>query len=263
MGRLASGVLLWASLVSARLNLGPLCLYLTLDRVVVMFTIFIYILAGIEIYQKRRQLRQFSHPGPLEVVDNPFISTKTTKIEVTSEPAESRNQSEPSLKTENEGIGVLPSRQYMEYSITIESGANAMKSPRIERPRTALEANTAAWGYTRIAFLFFIALLITWVSPAMMFLHEPNASSLLVPSPLPRNLLPRGKLTYNVLAGSIVSQPSLCIGPPRQTEFRTQLRRLSRSASPRFLERPYLLHHFSPRFSESPATDKGWLPFTV
>jgi hypothetical protein len=130
-----------------------------------MFTVFIYILAGIEIYQKRRQLRKFSHPGPLEVVDNPFVSTKTTKIEVTSEPAESRNQSESSLKQQaNDAIRVIPNRAYMEYSITIESGTNAPKSPRIERPRMALDANSAAWGYTRIAFLFFLALLITWVS---------------------------------------------------------------------------------------------------
>jgi len=137
---------------------------LSLKRVVVLITVLIYILAGVEIYQKRRQLRKFSHPGPLEVVDNPFVSTKTTKIEVTSEPAESRNPSESSLK-HDDGIRVTPSRAYMEYSITIESGANAPKSPRIERPRTALDANTAAWGYTRIAFLFFLALLITWVSP--------------------------------------------------------------------------------------------------
>ncbi|KAI9772674.1 MAG: hypothetical protein M1840_000269 [Geoglossum simile] len=130
--------------------------------VVVLITVFIYILAGVEIYQKRRQLRKFSHPGPLEVVDNPFVSTKTTKIEVTSEPAASRNPSESSLK-HDDGIRVTPSRAYMEYSITIESGAKTPKSPRIERPRTALDANTAAWGYTRIAFLFFIALLITWV----------------------------------------------------------------------------------------------------
>ncbi|KAI9780522.1 MAG: hypothetical protein M1839_006640 [Geoglossum umbratile] len=130
--------------------------------VVVLITVFIYVLAGVEIYQKRRQLQKFSHPGPLEVVDNPFVSTKTTKIEVTSEPAESRNPSESSLK-HDDGIRVTPSRAYMEYSITIESGANAPKNPRIERPRTALDANTAAWGYTRIAFLFFIALLITWV----------------------------------------------------------------------------------------------------
>ncbi|KAH0544605.1 hypothetical protein FGG08_001254 [Glutinoglossum americanum] len=136
---------------------------LILHRVVVMFTVFIYVLAGVEIYQKRRQLRKFQHPGPLEIVENPFVSTKTTKIEVTSEPAGSRNQSEASLKQAHEGIRVLPSRAYMEYSITIESGANAPKSPRIERPRTALDANTAAWGYTRIAFLFFLALLITWV----------------------------------------------------------------------------------------------------
>jgi hypothetical protein len=145
-----------------------------------MFTVFIYILAGREIYMKRRQLRKFSHPGPLEVVDNPFVSTKTTKIEVTSEPAESRNPSIASLKPNNNNnnnnnneIRVLPSRAYMEYSITIESGANAPKSPRIERPRTALDANTAAWGYTRIAFLFFLALLITWVgSPPTMDGHH-------------------------------------------------------------------------------------------
>jgi hypothetical protein len=137
-----------------------------------MFTVFIYVLAGIEIYQKRCQLRKFSHPRPADVVDNPFVSTKTTKIEVTSEPAQSRNQSVASLKQGHGAIKVVPSRPYMEYSITIESGANALKSPCIERPRTSLDASAAAWGYTRIAFLFFLALLITWVSPPPILLVQ-------------------------------------------------------------------------------------------
>lgn len=32
------------------------------------------------------------------------------------------------------------------------------------RNRIAIEANSAAWGYTKVALLFFVSLLVTWVS---------------------------------------------------------------------------------------------------
>lgn len=70
------------------------------------------------------------------------------------------------------------SRGYDQYSVEI---ASTPMSPRLEIPNTtiketptmqiksdkaAMEANTAAWGYTKVALLFFVSLLVTWVCPS-------------------------------------------------------------------------------------------------
>ncbi len=57
-------------------------------RVVILITFFIYIRAGREIYQKHKQLHQFSasnEPEPLSSFDNAYGSSKTTEVFVTSE----------------------------------------------------------------------------------------------------------------------------------------------------------------------------------
>ena len=81
------------------------------------------------------------------------------------------------------GKDALPSRSpsargYDQYSVTI--GSTPM-SPRMEMPpvtpvrsggvekgrynrNPANDANAAAWGYTKVALLFFVSLLVTWVS---------------------------------------------------------------------------------------------------
>lgn len=39
-----------------------------------------------------------------------------------------------------------------------------MISIQRRKNNAALEANRAAWGYTKVALLFFVSLLVTWVS---------------------------------------------------------------------------------------------------
>jgi len=126
----------------------------------------------------------------MEKIENPFTSFKTTEIHITSELATivSPSMSKAYLSSDGrddksdlfDGSGI-PSRTlsnnrgYDQYSITIGS---APMSPQFEAPqvtparatmiqqrssRAAMEANTAAWGYTKVALLFFVSLLITWV----------------------------------------------------------------------------------------------------
>ena len=81
------------------------------------------------------------------------------------------------------GKGAIPSRSpsgrgYDQYSVTIGS---TPLSPSMEMPPVTLvksggvekgkysrnpanDANAAAWGYTKVALLFFVSLLVTWVS---------------------------------------------------------------------------------------------------
>lgn len=157
-------------------------------------------MAGREIFAKRKQLRAFSNPSPPVQVEiqNTFTSFKTTEICVTSELAtinrpnianvflssdrKSRDLPSPGSRDEE----VSPGKSYDQYSVTIRS---TPMSPRFEVPqsmprgqstmqqrgnRVAMDANTAAWGYTKVALLFFVSLLVTWVSSS----PPPNPSKI-------------------------------------------------------------------------------------
>lgn len=115
-------------------------------------------------------------------IENPFISTKTTEIHITSELAtlHSPAVSTAFMKMDRKSPDVSD-KVYDQYSVTIGS---APLSPRSEAPppttprvystiaaqnnRAAMEANRAAFGYTKVALLFFVSLLVTWVSSALI-----------------------------------------------------------------------------------------------
>ncbi|KAL9043791.1 MAG: hypothetical protein Q9214_003032, partial [Letrouitia sp. 1 TL-2023] len=130
-------------------------------------------MAGREIFQKRQQLRAFSSRShyPSNSLENPFTSYKMTEVHITSELAGTLQRG-PSLSFNNTGglsnprhEGHVPDRGLNQYSVNISS---APLSPTLEDPasgppptpsataaiqyrnnKAALEANTAAWGYTK------------------------------------------------------------------------------------------------------------------
>lgn len=145
----------------------------------ILISFCIYVLAGREIFAKRKQLRAFSNPSrPVPVqIENPFTSFKTTEIHITSELAtlQSPNTSNLFFMPDRKKPDI-DAKGYDQYSVTIGS---APMSPRSEAPppmtprsrstiaqrnnRAAMEANRAAFGYTKVALLFFVSLLVTWV----------------------------------------------------------------------------------------------------
>ena len=128
--------------------------------IAILISFTLYTISGREIFEKRRQLRAFhdSPRLPIEVA-NPFTSFKTTEVEITSE------------------LASLPSRNHVPYSVRIFSSTKSptlsdaattvdvtsVAAKQYRTNRAAMEANTAAWGYTKVALLFFVSLLITWV----------------------------------------------------------------------------------------------------
>jgi len=117
------------------------------------------------------------------MVENPFTSYKTTEIRVTSElaclPTPSDTELSDKLDPKSKG---LSSQGYEQYSIKIERGPMAQAPPptpgaqaAVQRHNNAaMEANTAAWGYTKCALMFFASLMITWVRssfPPCTILH--------------------------------------------------------------------------------------------
>lgn len=154
--------------------------------IIVAFSI--YIAAGRSIFIKRRQLRAFSYPARPQIiaVENPFTSFKTTEIFVTSELADIPHHEYSNMfdAVDDQGKPTSKDPRLGQYTVTINSAPlSPTKTRHFSRPRTptspssnnvqlqlqqrknraALEANTAAWGYTKCAFLFFVSLLVTWV----------------------------------------------------------------------------------------------------
>ena len=160
----------------------------------------IYVLAGRDIFRKRRQLRSFNsnskgHHNMLvtSTLDRRYSSYKTTEIQVTSELADLSTR--PSRESVNGGDRTGP-KAYDQYSVTIGGGTHLRVSsprspafpssskslihpsspksnplpttsglpPQANRPKNAaMEANTASWAYTKCCILFFMSLLVTWV----------------------------------------------------------------------------------------------------
>lgn len=137
---------------------------------IIFVTFAIYVRAGKEIFKKRQELRSFTQAPTFTVIENPFISCKTTEVEISSEPAAVvRNDSQTSL-CDDHGNRM---HGYNPYSVSVEIGSAASESipPRTagygrpaHRNKVSNEATSAAWGYTKCALLFFISLIITWVS---------------------------------------------------------------------------------------------------
>ena len=127
---------------------------------------------------KRYELRAFSRGFRCTIdVENRLSSYKTTEVHITRElapiPAKAAADAHSNIEVgEVEAIG----RGYDQYTVTIASDP-VPRPALISTPSgdacpsrqysVALEANTAAWGYTKIAILFFVSLLVTWVSADM------------------------------------------------------------------------------------------------
>ena len=157
----------------------------------------IYIIAGRAIFTKRRQLRAFSAPTRPQIiaVENPFTSFKTTEILITSELADIKPQNYSNIfsKLDDKGRPTSQTPGLGQYTVTINSApmspeptiqslgprpASSRNSDKIHQQlqqrknRAAMEANTAAWGYTKCAILFFVSLLVTWVPSSINRLYS-------------------------------------------------------------------------------------------
>ena len=168
-------------------------------RLVIATTMFIYLRAWRTIYEKRKQLYDFTDPN----TEADPHSVKTTEVCVTTEVVDSVDGIVPaSLTPAHHGSSSraghnLPAPPAAAYSVTItadmthegddDDGTNTngvsgttvadgtepqttigniqagAPPPSRHQRRRNLEMNTAAWSYTKCAILFFTAMLITWI----------------------------------------------------------------------------------------------------
>ncbi|KAL8959253.1 MAG: hypothetical protein Q9193_003849, partial [Seirophora villosa] len=157
-------------------------------RIAIIFAFAIYIKAGLVIYRRRDQLKGFLNP----LNEHPFTGTITTSIDITVEHIASPS-SDPHYSTAATKTGA-PHTNYFDqefdrytglhpstnedpasasspYAVTI-AGPPAMPPARPEflrmRSLTREEAlrespNPGAWLYARVAFLFFLGMLVIWI----------------------------------------------------------------------------------------------------
>lgn len=170
----------------------------------------IYIRAGREIYAKRKSLREFSSslPDPLPIIEDPFQSTKTTEISITSEqirtPSDSFNfrisgpshlhvSKSPQRNNRNAYTVIVSSSQQASIPQPVDlassrfsfiedigglkdhgtrsqgllpiykSSLDRLKPYHNRRNAVIHQADSAAWAYTKVAVLFFVAMMVTWI----------------------------------------------------------------------------------------------------
>jgi hypothetical protein len=124
----------------------------------------IYCMAGRVIWKKRKELEGFLNPFN----ENPFSNTVTTEVHITHE--QRRGSSQASFRfDEDRGIR---SDGYDPYTVNVEVGPQdkgrtarpaILRMRSLTRAAAVNEKNAEAWLYARVAFLFFLSILITWV----------------------------------------------------------------------------------------------------
>ena len=123
-------------------------------------------MAGVEIFQKRHQLRAFNTPS-----NEHNHAFKTMDYQVTHESESYPLASIPSAYIQpSERKDDTPGNTLPKYNVKIIAAPRPAK-PRHnnaeykqhKKNRAATEANRAAFTYTKVASLFFVSLLVTWV----------------------------------------------------------------------------------------------------
>ena len=139
-------------------------------RVAILLAIVIYAAAAKVIWNKREHLDGFLNP----LNESPFINTVTTEVTITTEErpvVENSKYDREIVRTIEESAtpGVdnpySVNIQVSQQTEIIRPLPSALRMRSLTRQIAKHEANAEAWLYARVAFLFFIALLITWVCP--------------------------------------------------------------------------------------------------
>ena len=151
--------------------LPSLCALADTTRICMMVSFFIYVYAGREILQKRKQVQSFSGQraaSKSQASEAPSSSFKTTEIHVASELVD-HIALQPTGPKDTDSRAISLDQIHSgkgHYSVTIASGPAEDSSLMRLTPASGLystESQSAAYRYTKCCILFFLSLLVTWV----------------------------------------------------------------------------------------------------
>ena len=149
-------------------------------------------MAGRVIWAKRKHLKGFLNP----LNEHPFESSVVTEVTVSTEVRRTKSASDeeaglPQGMPTEEAASSEPSPDFQAYSVDVITMDKRKEMPDLMRVRSITRdvANSApnadAWLYARVAFLFFLALMITWVSLIHLYPSR-NLSVLTISCRFPR-----------------------------------------------------------------------------
>ncbi|KAL8733882.1 MAG: hypothetical protein Q9166_001870 [cf. Caloplaca sp. 2 TL-2023] len=183
-GKMYGGAQLWCW-ISSDWAFMRIALFYAPAWICIAVAFSLYVISGREIFRKREELRAFRQPS-CGSVEDAFSAYKTTEINVTSELAGFPNPKAPANCFDAHDSHLHPtvsSKDYEPYSTTINSSPPSTDfdpSPRhsshgasaIKRYKAAMEDNTAAWHYTKVALLFFTSLCVTWIPSSINRIYD-------------------------------------------------------------------------------------------
>ncbi|KAG4029464.1 hypothetical protein MFRU_015g00090 [Monilinia fructicola] len=129
--------------------------------ITIILAFIVYWMAAKVIWSKREHLKGFLNP----LNENPFASTVTTEIEITYEErsivkdAGDQGVSESNISSDQYAVEIQAMPQQPQETQVYH--VRRMRS--LTREAAESETNPEAWLYARVAILFFLAMIITWV----------------------------------------------------------------------------------------------------
>ncbi|PMD52941.1 uncharacterized protein K444DRAFT_497530, partial [Hyaloscypha bicolor E] len=157
-GKIYGPAILWCSIGSNWQFLRLFCFYGPV-WLAIIGTLAIYIIIGRGIFQQQRTLRSFV--GPLQNACPGLNSHKNTNAIIIDVMSGVSTSNFSHLREQNHGESYLPpTRQFNQISIN----TNSMVQSQPHGVSTAeCITNRTLWSYFRCSFLFFIALVVTWI----------------------------------------------------------------------------------------------------
>jgi hypothetical protein len=155
----------------------PIILFVSISdlyRLVILGTVFIYSYAGKDIYHKRQALRQFSSPAN----EHP-PTIRAMQVYVTNESqitsSSSAGNSIEAIKSPRTTTFITahgsesPAYEHHLDSFPADRRSSMVSTAPITTVPTqhtryaTMQANNAIWSYTKVAMLFFFAMMVTWI----------------------------------------------------------------------------------------------------
>ena len=164
-GRVYGPAILWCWIAPEWAYLRIATLY-AIVWVALVGALIIYCIALAKAWRHRRALVGLLNP----LNENPFAGTVTTDIEVEFSEGGRGGQYQNPFGSQYEGLGMQEEGRKNPYTVVVQgtpydsrSRPELLRLPTLTRNAALAEENAEAWLYARIAFLYFLAMIICWI----------------------------------------------------------------------------------------------------
>ena len=134
---------------------------------------------GVEIFQKRSQLRAWDHSNSLSQPEQieasqprPFTGIRTTEVKVTHDTWSNSDLEIPTTPSTAYTLPDKAEKEEEKYTITISAkNGKTKKASGTFWPKRPTSMDKVKWAYFKVAMLFAVSILITWVPASINRVH--------------------------------------------------------------------------------------------